>query len=176
MGMENDDIICHHSDHGEAVLIPHPYDCAKFYICFGSTPVLKECPSGLWFDSFLKVCNYPSMAHCEANASSTTPEPGTTTTTEVTKTTEIGTTTTTEAEQTTTTDDDISVVCEPSEDGLVVLIPHPYDCTKFFICQGTLGYMMQCPAGLWFDAYLKVCDYPDHAQCVTTTMKSSVKL
>ena len=31
--------------------------------------------------------------------------------------------------------DVINAICEPSEDGLPVFIPHPYECNKYFECQ-----------------------------------------
>ena len=65
-------------------------------------------------------------------------------------------------------DDPIHVVCSPSEEGLVVFVPHPYECQKFFMCQGMTGILMQCPAGLQFDINLNVCNYPNIVGCVNT--------
>ena len=64
--------------------------------------------------------------------------------------------------------DPIHVVCSPSEDGLVVFVPHPYECQKFFMCQGMTGILMHCPAGLQFDTNLNVCNYPNIVGCVNT--------
>ena len=50
--------------------------------------------------------------------------------------------------------DPISVVCSPSEDGLIVFVPHPYECSKFFMCQGLDGIAMFCPGELQFDPNL----------------------
>lgn len=65
-------------------------------------------------------------------------------------------------------DDPIHVVCKPSEDGFVVFVPHPYECSKFFMCQGFEGIAMSCPDGLQFDTTLNVCNYPDAVGCVNT--------
>ncbi len=67
-----------------------------------------------------------------------------------------------------TDDDDIHVTCNPSEDGLVVFVPHPYNCSLFFMCQGTVGIRQSCPAGLYFDTSLNVCNYPWNTNCVPT--------
>ena len=65
-------------------------------------------------------------------------------------------------------EDPINVVCSPSEDGLVVFVPHPYECSKFFMCQGMNGIAMTCPAGLQFDSNLNVCNYAFIVGCVNT--------
>ena len=64
--------------------------------------------------------------------------------------------------------DPINVVCNPSEDGYVVFVPHPYECNKYFMCQGTMGYVMSCPGDLQFDADLNVCNYEWAVNCVNT--------
>merc|ERR1711997_600491 len=64
--------------------------------------------------------------------------------------------------------DPINVVCNPSEDGYVVFVPHPYECNKYFMCQGTMGYVMSCPGDLQFDADLNVCNYENVVGCVNT--------
>ena len=47
-------------------------------------------------------------------------------------------------------DDPVHVVCKPSEDGLPVFIPHPYECNKYFECQDYIAIAMTCPDGLVF--------------------------
>ena len=64
--------------------------------------------------------------------------------------------------------DPINVVCNPSEDGYVVFVPHPYECNKYFMCQGMTGIAMHCPADLQFDTNLNVCNYPQVVNCVNT--------
>ena len=62
----------------------------------------------------------------------------------------------------------INVVCNPSEDGWVVFVPHPYECKKYFMCQGMNGIAMHCPANLQFDTNLNVCNYAQIVNCVNT--------
>ena len=52
------------TDSDEITYLPSPVDCTKFYVCVHSRPVEMTCPEGLWFDSELNVCNYPTNATC----------------------------------------------------------------------------------------------------------------
>ena len=65
-------------------------------------------------------------------------------------------------------EDPINVICHASEDGDVIFVPHPYECNKYFMCQGTTGIAMQCPGNLQFDANLNVCNYAWVVGCVNT--------
>ena len=94
------DVVCHESQDGYAVFVPHPYDCSLYYECVGLTPVLMSCPAGLYFDSRIDICNWPEYVTC--------PEPTTTTTEAITtspatKTTPENVNNSTEAQTTTTT-------------------------------------------------------------------------
>merc|ERR550525_1663895 len=73
------DVVCHESQDGYAVFVPHPYDCSLYYECVGMTPILMSCPAGLYFDSRIDICNWPEYVDC--------PEPTPTTTTTVSTTT-----------------------------------------------------------------------------------------
>ena len=77
-----EDNICHSSDE----LLPHETDCSLYYQCVGLTPVLRECPSGLYFDPILNICNWPQNVDCENET--TTDVATETTTTEATNVTE----------------------------------------------------------------------------------------
>merc|ERR1711953_595381 len=59
------DVVCHESEDGYAVFVPHPYDCSLFYECVDLTPVLMSCPAGLYFDSRIDVCNWPENVDCD---------------------------------------------------------------------------------------------------------------
>jgi hypothetical protein len=47
-----------------------------------------------------------------------------------------------------------------------VLLPNPKDCSSFFICSNGVPIKLNCPAGLHFNDQLKVCDWPQNANCV----------
>merc|ERR1712020_476707 len=61
----NFDVVCHESEDGYAVFVPHPYDCSLYYECVDLTPVLMSCPAGLYFDSRIDVCNWPENVDCD---------------------------------------------------------------------------------------------------------------
>merc|ERR1711993_28002 len=92
------EVVCHESEDGYAVFVPHPYDCSLYYECVDLTPVLMSCPAGLYFDSRINVCNWPEYVDCEESTTSTT----TSTTTASSTTTETSTNSTTTTSPTTT--------------------------------------------------------------------------
>ncbi|XP_041674276.1 chitin-binding domain protein cbd-1 [Drosophila eugracilis] len=54
------------SYHGEN--IPHPQHCQLFCTCVESTPVLRHCERGMWFDRENFVCDFPqNVKNCPAN-------------------------------------------------------------------------------------------------------------
>merc|ERR1711933_465510 len=66
------DDVCHESQDGYAVFVPHPYDCSLYYQCVGLTPVLMSCPTGLFFDTELNTCNWPEYVDCQEDEEITT--------------------------------------------------------------------------------------------------------
>lgn len=52
--------------------------------------------------------------------------------------------------------------CDP--DG-ASLYADPDDCTKYYQCSNGLEYLKSCPAGLHFNPFNLVCDWPDAACC-----------
>merc|ERR1711953_461766 len=59
------DVVCHESEDGYAVFVPHPYECSLYYECMDLTPVLMSCPPGLYFDSRIDICNWPENVDCD---------------------------------------------------------------------------------------------------------------
>ena len=57
-------MVCTESEDGLAVFAPHPRDCGLYYECDGTTPVLMECPPGLYWDERENVCNWPEASGC----------------------------------------------------------------------------------------------------------------
>ncbi|XP_018007651.1 endochitinase-like [Hyalella azteca] len=45
------------------------------------------------------------------------------------------------------------------------ILPHPRDCTKFFLCSNLVPYEMNCPAKLHYSEGRRRCDYPAEAGC-----------
>ena len=67
------DVICHESQDGLAVYVPHPYDCSLYFQCVGLSPTLMSCPPGLYFDPTITVCNWPEFVDCHNSSTTTTP-------------------------------------------------------------------------------------------------------
>ncbi|KAJ8942590.1 hypothetical protein NQ318_006220 [Aromia moschata] len=49
---------CPASSNGESVYIAHETECGKFYECSSSSPILFQCPAGLYFDQSANACNW----------------------------------------------------------------------------------------------------------------------
>merc|ERR1711915_845149 len=174
------DVVCHKSEDGYAVYVPHPTQCNLYYQCVGLTPILLHCPGELFFDPILKVCNWPNQVDCESQG---TGEEETTTAEDKTSTADQETTiSTTMGEESTTVkqenvrkvfkrslDPIFDVVCPPSEDGSTVFVPHPTDCNLYYICVGKMPFLMQCPGDLYFDSSINVCNWPDLVDCEPQT-------
>ena len=60
------DVVCHESQDGLAVFVPHPIDCHLYYECVGLTPVLMSCPDQLYFDSRIDTCDLPENVECQS--------------------------------------------------------------------------------------------------------------
>jgi len=54
------DIVCNENER----YIAHPFDCTKFFHCSNGISHLQECPSGLYFNPELNVCDYPRNVDC----------------------------------------------------------------------------------------------------------------
>ncbi|CRL08014.1 CLUMA_CG020982, isoform A [Clunio marinus] len=46
-------------------LIPHPYTCSKFTVCFDGDEIYRDCPPGQHFSMFENDCVDPFLADCE---------------------------------------------------------------------------------------------------------------
>lgn len=48
--------------------IPHPYDCAKYYLCVYGIRTMRICGSGLYFDPKIGDCNLEKLVSCTSTA------------------------------------------------------------------------------------------------------------
>lgn len=48
------------------------------------------------------------------------------------------------------------------------LLPNPSDCSKFYTCNGEVGFVFDCPVGLNFNTKTKTCDDPKNVECDQT--------
>lgn len=47
--------------------------------------------------------------------------------------------------------------------------PHPYDCTRFFICVDSILWPQECPNGWHWSKLSNLCTHPEFAGCVRET-------
>ncbi|XP_058054145.1 acidic mammalian chitinase [Anopheles bellator] len=54
----------------------------------------------------------------------------------------------------------------PCADGQVGFVPHPADCSKYYMClDAHTSFEFSCPAGTLFDPKLNVCNWADKVNC-----------
>ena len=58
--------------------------------------------------------------------------------------------------------------CPPENDpdGEAVLLANPVDCHTYYVCDWGVPILMGCPEGLYFNAALRVCAWPEDSGCV----------
>lgn len=137
---------CNDNNEGLVVHLPHENDCTKFYKCDWGVAVLFACPANLHFNPTLSVCDWPSEAGCSGDGGNGG-DGG-------------------DGGNTGSTLPPVSGgTCPPTNDGLVVHLPHENDCTKFYKCDWGVKVLQDCPANLHFNRVLSVCDYQEDANC-----------
>lgn len=55
-----------------------------------------------------------------------------------------------------------SPVCDPNT---IEWLPHPTDCTKYYICFHGIAHLMSCAPDLHFNRFTTQCMLPQDAQC-----------
>ncbi|XP_056641952.1 probable chitinase 10 [Diorhabda sublineata] len=129
----------------------YPYDCQKFYECYGGVLYTLTCPDdSLWNDDE-KTCDESDNVDCSniipyPPSTSSTGKPTSTKTTKTTSS--ISTTTSAPGPYTT-----------PQCTYEHQYFPYPFDCTKFYMCSNGIAYLMDCPSGEFWDQRILTCDY-----------------
>ncbi|KAF2353393.1 Chitin binding domain, partial [Trinorchestia longiramus] len=149
-------------------LYPDPKDCTKYYECANNIPYHMSCPNGLYFSPSDSRCEYPALAGCTADptldcsaAQTTIDQAVQTTTTSIAQTTGAPDFQTTAPAAVSTTQ-----VCKPPCPWAYAYMPHPQDCTKFYICDDQKNaYETSCQPGLVYSIRRVRCEYPELANC-----------
>ncbi|XP_017778857.1 PREDICTED: probable chitinase 3 [Nicrophorus vespilloides] len=158
----------HRPSHPEHPKFPHWPEFPEF-------PEWPEFPEFPEWPEFPEFPHFPHNPHKPTTYRPTTSKPTTVKPITVPPTTTKQTTTepttihpTTTEVSTTQSKPENEVKC-PTENGPVpVFHRHQTDCTKYYICDWGHPFMMDCPAGLHFNADLNVCDWPANANCLVT--------
>ncbi|XP_049788095.1 chondroitin proteoglycan-2-like [Schistocerca cancellata] len=144
--------------------LPNPNDCSSFYKCDeNGVAWLIPCPAGLEYNAKLRVCDYPESAGCSSSGSPSHPS---------------GDDSSDDNQNNGNADsgngDDASPQ-QPAENAPtcpawnpddVTQLPNPSDCNSFYKCdENGVAWLIPCPAGLQYNAELRVCDYPESSGC-----------
>ncbi|EDW19343.2 uncharacterized protein Dmoj_GI11576 [Drosophila mojavensis] len=109
--------------------VRHPRSCSKFYVCANGKAIPRQCPKGLYIDTEIKYCNYPSRVRC---------------TIEVAPSPSISVITGTE------------VNCINKRDGTTMRDSELHN--KYYVCRNGTPVTHFCDPGKWFDLNRGVCD------------------
>uniref|UniRef100_A0AAG5DIN3 Chitin-binding type-2 domain-containing protein n=1 Tax=Anopheles atroparvus TaxID=41427 RepID=A0AAG5DIN3_ANOAO len=137
---------CHFGDRSACVSCPvsgvknFPVSgsCTKFIQCINGSQVQRECPAGTQFDMTVEQCNVATAVENSACS-----------------------------------DIDIPIT-PPSLNPLsgcignvgVNNVPHPTDCTLFYLCIDQMQFLQQCGPNLVFDLNTLQCNRPELSVCV----------
>ncbi|CAD7080519.1 unnamed protein product [Hermetia illucens] len=67
------------------------------------------------------------------------------------------------------------VKCDPDANpNETTFVPHPSDCSKFYMCQFGRKHETKCPEGLHFNVESSQCDYPEFAKCQLISDTSAI--
>ncbi|CAL7950615.1 unnamed protein product [Xylocopa violacea] len=151
--------------------IPYEPDCHKFYKCAYGEACLWDCPTydgsnRLVFNPEEQVCdwpwNVPELPNCSNGDASNDTETASSTTSSTSTTTEnngiIGGIVMRHPRDTVNQ----YVQCPKNSD---VRISHETNCNYYYECHNGNPTLMKCLAGLVFNPYLEICDYPSNYEC-----------
>jgi len=122
---------------------PEPYICHIFYACVDGVAEKYKCSSGLWFDEYIGVCNWPDVTErteCKPEAYDGDTASG------------------------------FQCPSQPEFNLFNQLEPHPRyldpeDCAKFYVClNGITPSEHGCELGLVYNALTKECDAPENVE------------
>lgn len=133
------------------VYVPHEYDCSLFYKCDWGVPILFECEPGLHFSEFTERCEYPKVANCKFQETSTNPP----------------TTLQLSTAQSPTISFPVGSRCPVDDDPFnsPIFLSHEYDCSLFYMCFYGDVILYECSLPFHWSVELNRCDTPEIADC-----------
>ncbi len=163
-------------------LFPHEKSCELFYQCSGGSLQLQSCPDGLHFNTIEKQCDWPVDAKCAVSEEKCVdgelfPHE---------ESCELFYQCSDASLQLQSCPQGLhfnpiekycdwpeEAKCEISADKCVDgdLFPHKENCELFYQCSGGALQLQSCPAGLHFNSFDNVCDFPEQARCDITEEK-----
>ncbi|KAH9641720.1 hypothetical protein HF086_006234, partial [Spodoptera exigua] len=123
-------------------LLPHQ-DCGRFFECFGERKLVRDCPSGLHFNSELEMCDLPKNVKCNySQATDLSDSKGDLLHRRI--------------------ENPAEICAHENSEG--ILFPHQ-KCNQFYQCSGGHPVEFNCPTNLLFNEINKMCDWPDKVDC-----------
>ncbi|XP_063391210.1 uncharacterized protein LOC134676755 [Cydia fagiglandana] len=126
-------------------LLPHEYECGKFYYCVFGQKVERDCAPGTHFNPTLQVCDLPENVLCVGKAGSSV-----------------------ESSSEESSSEEVGPILPngcPSDFDVHQLLPHESDCAKFYYCVFGEKVERDCAPGTNFSPTLQVCVMPEDAGC-----------
>lgn len=140
-----DTVKCPEDDGGKVVKLPHESDCGKYYQCVHGDMTLRKCHGSHSFNPSLGVCDFPHNIPCNVSRCCS-PKP-------------------TMVQPATPRPSDEDYVLPTIQDpdcpveGTVKL-PHPTNCTLYYVCENGWKTIRSCPRDLYFNPIINECDWP----------------
>ncbi|GJQ81034.1 hypothetical protein Trydic_g21843 [Trypoxylus dichotomus] len=114
----------------------HPRACEKFIECNNGIARELNCIEGLQFNPEVGFCDFPDNVVCVIEESEE----------EIVGSGPVGS-------------------CPEINEEYVTFLTDGGDCTIFYKCNWGVPILFNCPAGLYFNPVLNVCDFPEDAGC-----------
>ncbi|XP_061726543.1 chitin-binding domain protein cbd-1-like [Cydia pomonella] len=128
-------------------LLPHEYECSKFYYCVFGEKVERDCAPGTHFSPTEQVCDVPENVLCVGKAGSSVES---------------------SSEEKSTSEEVVGPILPngcPSDFDVHQLLPHESDCAKFYYCVFGEKVERDCGPETHFSPTLQVCVRPEDAGC-----------
>lgn len=163
----------------ESDLTQDPEDCSKYYRCANGVLSSYSCQDGLYFDSNLKVCNWPSLVQCKYSKPAGC-DPSIDLTQAPNDCSKFyrcvngvlsvlscpsGYLFDTNAKACNPSSQVTSCYSSPSCSSSIDLTPVPGDCSQFYRCVNNVQSILNCPYGYLFDRTAKTCKPANEVNC-----------
>ncbi|ALC44369.1 obst-F [Drosophila busckii] len=172
--------------HFGAYFLPHPRNCQRYYLCAYGHMHSHQCGMGTLWNYQANECQLSRLAKCYSAQMEQTAEqqpewtttPGSQITVCYILTTSESSSAQTEPFTTATVTSTAAATATapaPSRAPLSALtcpserqsyLPHPDDCSKYYICIGGMPVLTSCPKGLYWDQKAGYCDQAKKVKCV----------
>ncbi|CAK1580890.1 unnamed protein product [Parnassius mnemosyne] len=144
-------------------------NCNQLYKCCDGKPMTMTCPAGLLYNAYTELCDWPQNVKCgdrvipenNGNGDSGSSGGGSG-----------GGGSIDGGNGESGNDNNNTCNCNPEEAPTIcaaegsegALVAHE-NCSQFYKCCNGKPLSMTCPAGLFYNAYIELCDWPQNVQC-----------